>query len=357
MFAIIMAGGSGTRFWPASRQRLPKQFLKITGDRTMLEETLDRARALVDEDRIYVVVNREHEETTRLLLADARAVVLTEPFGRNTAACIGLAALHASRRADEPLIVLPADHFVRDGRRFVELLRAASEIARSGALVTLGIPPTRPETGFGYIRFSDRAGETADNAYFKVEEFVEKPDYETAVRYVAGGRHLWNSGVFVFTPTTILVEIQAAMPALHSALATIDSAIGTADYASVLESAYEPLEKISVDYGVMEHPRAPVYVFPGDFGWSDVGSWQALFELRSGECDQSGNLIVGSGALVDASNNLVYSLTDRLTALLGVEDLMVIDTPDALLIGRRDRSQEVKQFPELLKKSGRDDLC
>lgn len=352
MFAIIMAGGSGTRFWPASREHLPKQFLAITGDRTMLEETIARAERFTSPSRISVVVGRVHAELTSQILSGKPAEILVEPRGRNTAACIGLAALHARRlNEDEPMVVLPADHFIADVESFARTIRAAADVARDGAIITLGIQPNRPETGYGYIHIGERSGEAFGQSYFRVRRFVEKPDYRTALGYLSSGDYLWNSGIFVFTARTILGEIEACIPKLHEGLMEIDRAIGAADYDAVAERVYDRLESISIDYGVMEKTSKPIFVFKADFGWSDVGSWQALYELRSAECDEQGNLSLGDSVIVDSKRNLVFSSTDRKVALLGVEDLVVVDTPDAVMVARLDRSQDVKRFPELLKKA------
>ncbi len=355
MFAVIMAGGSGTRFWPASREHLPKQFLKITSDRTMLEETLERVERFAPFDQTYIVVGRLHAELTRQLLHDNAAKVLVEPMGRNTAACIGLAALHVRRISeDEPVVVLPADHFIADVESFAQTIRAAAEVARDRAIITLGIKPDRPETGYGYIHTGGQDGQSLGHPYFKVRRFVEKPDYETALGYLASGDYLWNSGIFIFTARTILDEIKTCLPALYGGLMEIESAIDTPAYDAVLEGVYPKLESISIDYGVMERTAQPIYVFKADFGWSDVGSWQALYELRSGEHDDRGNLPLGDAMVVDADRNLVFSNTDRKIALLGVEDLVVVDTPDAVMVAKLARSQDVKRFPDLLSSQHRE---
>ncbi len=355
MFSVIMAGGSGTRFWPASRERLPKQFLKITSDKTMFEETLERVRRFSSDDCVYTVVGSVHEELVlRISSLDSRQV-LVEPIGRNTAACIGLAAIHLARRdPDQPMVVLPADHYVSDIDDFVRTIQSAADAASSGGIVTLGITPTRPETGYGYIRIAGQAesepGARPGNAY-RMDRFVEKPDHATAIAYLADGRHLWNSGIFVFTPRTILAEIDSHLPSLASGLREIDSSLGRDDYGAVLARVYERLDPISIDYGIMERTTTPVLVLKCDFGWSDVGSWQALYELRAGECDDRANLLLANAQAIDSQRNLVYSVSDRLVALLGVEDLMVIDTPDALLVARLDRSQDVKLVYTKLKES------
>lgn len=355
MFAIIMAGGSGTRFWPASRAHYPKQFLKITSDRSMLEETIARAERFTPIDHIGVVVGSVHAELTNQQVGAQPVKVLTEPFGRNTAACIGLAAIHAkqwggpSGGLDEPIIILPADHFIADVEKFAATIQAAAETSRNGSIVTLGIQPTRPETGYGYIHTGAAQGETSGLPYYKVERFVEKPNYETAVGYLASGDYFWNSGIFIFTARTILQEIETCMPQLYAGLLEIELAIGSPAYDTVVERVYGRLESISVDYGIMEKTQKPIYVFKADFGWSDVGSWQALHELRTSEYDAQGNLLLGDTLVSESKNNLVFSSTERKVALLGVEGLVVVDTPDALMIAPLDRSQDVKVFTEMLK--------
>jgi mannose-1-phosphate guanylyltransferase len=347
MFATIMAGGSGTRFWPASREHLPKQFLAITGDSTMLEETLARAERFAPAGRISIVVGRVHADLTERILSGKPVEILVEPRGRNTAPCVGLAALHARRVAeDEPMVVLPADHFIADVESFTRTIRAASEIARGGAIVTLGVTPNRPETGYGYIHIDAEGGKSSEQPYFKVRRFVEKPDYQTALGYLSSGDYLWNSGVFIFTARTILQEIEACMPALHEGLAEIDRAIDTPDYGAAVERVYDGIQSVSIDYGVMEKTSKPIYVLKADFGWSDVGSWQALYELRRPEYDEQDNLSLGDSTIIDSKRNLVFSTTSRKIALLGVEDLAIVDTPDALMVARLDRSQDVKRFAD-----------
>ena len=347
MFAVIMAGGSGTRFWPASREHLPKQFLAITGDRTMLEQTLARAESFASAGRISAVVGRVHADLTKKILSGKPVEILVEPRGRNTAPCIGLAALHARRIAeDEPIVVLPADHFIADVENFARTIRAAAEVARDGAIVTLGVAPDRPETGYGYIHIGARGGEALERPYFKVRRFVEKPDYQTALGYLSSGDYLWNSGVFVFTARTILQEIESCMPELHDGLTEIDRAIGSPDYGAAVERVYDRIKSVSIDYGVMEKTSKPIYVLKADFGWSDVGSWRALYELRRAEYDEQDNLSLGDSKIIDAKRNMVFSTTGRKVALLGVEDLVIVDTPDAVMVARLDRSQDVKRFAD-----------
>lgn len=351
MIAVIMAGGAGTRFWPASREHLPKQFLKIISDKTMLEETVNRVKPLADE--IYVVTNEIHGEKVRELLGD-EVKVLTEPIGRNTAPCIGLAAIHIKKKhGNTPMIVLPADHFISDEKACLERLNTAAELAKQGAIVTLGIVPTRPETGYGYIEKGKLL--SSEKKIYEVQRFVEKPNLDTAVKLVASGNYFWNSGIFVFTTETILCEIQKLMPKLYEGLEKIENAIDSSDYEETLSAVYHSLESISIDYGVMEKTSRKLYVLEADFGWSDVGSWLTLYELRQ-EKDENENLVMTDALLLDSKQNLVYSDSNRLVCLLGVEGLVIVDTSDALLVADLKRSQEIKRFPELLKKAGREKL-
>jgi mannose-1-phosphate guanylyltransferase len=343
IYGVVMAGGSGTRFWPASRAHLPKQFLRITGRQTMLEETLERISSVVPADRSWVVVGRQHEAVTRYLLDGKGTHVLIEPFGRNTAACVGLAAIELRRRDPEALlIVLPADHYIADVARFCRLLECAAEVARRGSIVTLGVVPTRPETGYGYLETgTGLAGEVEGVPYAPLERFVEKPDPETALSYLVAGNFLWNSGIFLFTAETILAEMALHLPELAAGLARIE-----AEGEGVLEEVYAGLPSISIDHGIMEKTARPCHVFRLEVGWSDVGSWEALYELRSGEGDSAGNLLIGEGRLLveEAAGNLVQAGAGRTVALLGVEGLAIVETDDVLLVADRRRSQEVKRF-------------
>lgn len=342
-YGVVMAGGSGTRFWPASRAHLPKQFLRVTGRQTMLEETLGRISSVVPADQRWVVVGRQHESVTRRLVEGKGTHVLVEPFGRNTAACIGLAAIELRRRDPEAvMIVLPADHYIADVAGFCRLLERAVEVARGGSIVTLGVVPTRPETGYGYLETSTaQAGEVEGAPYVRLERFVEKPNQETALSYLLAGNFLWNSGIFVFTAEAILAEMALHLPELAAGLARIE-----AEGEAVLEEVYAELPSISIDHGIMEKTSRPCHVFRLEVGWSDVGSWEALYELRSGEGDADANLLIGEGRLLveEASGNLVQAREGRTVALLGVEGLAIVETEDVLLVADLRRSQEVKRF-------------
>jgi len=351
MRIIIMAGGSGTRFWPASRESRPKQFLNIIGSRPLIEQTFHRVAPLAGERNIYLVINALHRELTEKIFEQRQVNILAEPVGRNTAPCIGLAAIHLRCEAgDGPMVALPADHFIADEDAFRSTLSAAARLAQAGGIVTIGITPTRPETGYGYILKGAEQEPVLSHPVFRVERFVEKPDLPTAGEYLASGRYLWNSGIFVFTPNTILQEIQQHLPKVYEGLVTLERQLNQAGYQATLEEIYAGWPSISIDYGVMEQTTRPVSVLPESFGWSDVGSWEALYELRREERSEQNNVVEGSALLVNTKSSFIYSQTDRLIATLGLTDVLIVDTLDGVLVADLRRSQEVRRFTEELKK-------
>lgn len=351
-YAVIMAGGVGSRFWPASRARTPKQLLDLTGSgRTMIAATAERLQPDIPPERVLVVTGAV---TARAVAEALPAVppenILAEPVGRNTAPCIGWAALHAARRdPDAALAVLPSDHLVADGAAFCAAMRTAVAAARGGDLVTFGVRPTRPETGFGYIELGD---ELAPGVR-EVARFVEKPDRLTAEGYLASGRFVWNSGMFFFTAKRVLDEIARQMPALAEGLRDIDAAAAAGREQEAVARLYPVLPATSIDYGVMEH-AAGIACVPVDFGWSDLGSWAAAFDLST--LDGAGNAVTGDAVAVQAAGCLVRAPADKLVALVGVRDLVVVDTGDALLVCARERAQDVKDVVAALKAGGREDL-
>ena len=358
LHAVILAGGTGTRFWPLSRSLMPKQLLRIVGDRSMLALTLERATTLVPEDRVWVVTTRSQaveirRELDSLGLTSVR--VIEEPAGKNTAAAIGLAAVHVL--AEDPrsvLAVFPADHHIRDAERFSDLIRKAQEVASHGELVTLGIEPTRPETGYGYIQrgapLEDGPSKGSRAGVFQVIRFAEKPDREKADAYVGSGDYYWNSGIFVWRADRFFEEMARHLPGHHQGLSEIsqllEAGTGSSDR---IEEIYSSLDSISVDYGIMERGDR-VAVIPAKMGWSDVGSWETVRELLAR--DANGNVLQGDVLALDTTNSLVRS-EDRLVATLGVEGLVVVDTTDALLVCNKARSQEVRAIAERLRDEGR----
>jgi mannose-1-phosphate guanylyltransferase len=354
--AVILAGGRGTRFWPRSRTRTPKQLLNIVGKDTMLEQTVARLRPLIPAERIWTVTNTEQAAAVRKQLPSAaRKRVLTEPMGRNTAAAIGLAAIHVRHAAgsDALMAVLPADHYIELDKKYREIVSAALDVARHpGRMVVLGIPPARPETGFGYVERMGESVGTKGFLVFAVRRFTEKPELKLAQEYVAMGNYHWNAGMFFWRVSTFLENLKQFLPKTHTALEKLSVAIGTRSYERKLRAIYPKLENISVDYAVLEPAtRAEglrrVFVIPAEVGWSDIGSWGAVHGLLLDKNSSDGNVFVSPGYALDASGNLI-SCPGKVAALIGVHDLIVVDTPDALLICPRDRAQDVAKIVKWL---------
>lgn len=356
MVAVIMAGGSGTRFWPLSRASSPKQFLHIIEGKPLLRVTYERMRPLFSDERILVVVGADHEAQTRRILADTGVQVLVEPFGRNTAPCVGLAARYAAwLGVHEPMVILPADHYIADPAAFRRAIEAAGALCAEGGIGTLGIVPTRPETGYGYIEAAmDKP--IRDGAY-AVVRFVEKPAASVAAAYFQSGRHFWNAGVFLATPQTLLQEFAEHMPRFAERLQTLDTVFGTPRFADLLASIYRDVENISFDYAIMEKTRQRVFVVPVSCGWSDVGSWGSLHEVRRGdEGDGDGNIVRGDAFTKQCRECFVVSEGHRFVAVLGLERALVVDTADALLVASLESSQDVRAVVEHLKGHGREKL-
>lgn len=346
-FVVIMAGGHGTRFWPRSRRRVPKQLLAIAGRRTMLEQTVARAAGLCRPERILVVTGAEQAGAVRRLLPRVpRGNVIAEPVGRNTAPCIGLAAeIVAAREPDAVLVVLAADHVIRNTRAFRAVIRRAIGLARrDDRLVTLGIRPTRAETGYGYVQVGAPLDEAPGPPAFRVAAFHEKPDRARADEYVASGGYLWNSGMFVFRAAAVRRAIARHLPEVAAALAPVGAARTARQRELAIRRAYRRLTGVSIDTGVMERADNVAVVEAG-FEWSDVGSWAAMPALW-GE-DENGNATCGTVVAVDSGANVVFS-PKRVVALLGARDLIVVDSDDALLVCRRDRAQDMQRVLDAL---------
>jgi len=349
-YAIIMAGGIGTRFWPKSRESRPKQFLKFFDERTLFQNTVDRISKIISHDRILVITNEQYVDLVQQQIPDLPAEnIIGEPIGKNTAPCIALAATIVKERDPEgTMIVLPSDHYITKPDKFLSVLQAAVAKANEGAnLVTIGIEPHRPETGYGYIQFNTGSNEEFDG--IKVHEvvtFAEKPDIETAVSFLKSGDFLWNSGMFVWKASTILDEIKIDLPHLHNLTNAFPDSTKKNGIHEALNNFYRNANDISIDYGVMEKAQT-VYVVPGDFGWNDVGSWLAVYELE--KKDKLGNVIkVPSSRLINSSNCYVSSSTNRFVAVVGLQGVAVVDTDDALLVARLDGAQDVKKVVESL---------
>jgi mannose-1-phosphate guanylyltransferase len=357
MFAVVMCGGSGTRFWPASRRQRPKQFLNITGNGPMVVETCDRLSPLVRDKEMILVLGAEHLNEATGLFAGRGVHMLAEPAGRNTAPCIGLGAIYARYLGcTQAMAFLPADHYIGNPSRFLEDLRAAGEIADQGGIVTLGIVPNRPETGYGYIRRDPHQVNAGGTTAYRVSGFVEKPDLETARRYLNSGEYYWNGGIFVARPETILKETKKQLPELYTGLERLSDVLGSDRFESELTDVYGTLPGISFDYGIMENTSEAVYVIPSECGWSDVGSWASLYELRGDDRDDAQNVSDGQTLLVECEGSYVSGRADRLVACLGLKDILVVDTADALLVADLKRSQDIRKIVDRLKERGKDGL-
>lgn len=343
--AIILAGGSGSRLWPLSRQSLPKQFIALNGETSLLNATINRLSPTIDPRNVLIVTQEGHAkgEAYHALLPYH---TLYEPIGRNTAPAIALASAWLSRHGDDPvMVVLPADHIIKDEEHFRAHLVDAIAAASSGKLVTFGIQPTRPDTGFGYIK----ATACDSNNLFAVERFTEKPDQPTAERFLHEGGYYWNSGMFVWRASVILNEIRTHLPEVYEVVQNILEAFHQgATFDQAVSKNFPKMPSISIDYGVLEKSDK-VVLLPCDIGWNDVGSWQAVYEIA--EKDESGNSIQGNIIAIDCRNNLIRS-EKRLVAAIGVDNLCIVETPDAVLISQCDHSQDVRKVVDTLQEKG-----
>jgi len=354
LHAVVMAGGSGKRFWPQSRQRRPKQVLAVGGTRPLIAETMARLDGLVPVEHTHIVTHQSQVGPLLAALGVGPAPsVIEEPYGRDTAACIGLAAVHVLRAdPDGVMLVMPADQVIRPVERFQQVMRAAADIAAQGdALVTFGIKPTYPATGYGYVHRGSKVCDADGVPVYEVSRFREKPAKETAEDYLASGDYYWNSGIFCWRAATILDCLRRFTPDLYAALERIAGAIATIAEATVLRETYEPLEKISIDYAVMEKAET-IRVVEADFEWSDVGSWASVARLRQADADAEGNVIAADAALVDVADSLVIGEDGHLIGVVGLDDVVVVHTPDATLVCAKDRAEDVKALVAALEKSG-----
>lgn len=350
-YGVIMAGGEGTRFWPLSRRELPKQFLNLTGADVLVNETFDRLTGIINPEDIFLVTNILYAEKALEIMNHRveKSHILGEPEARNTAACIGYAAMEILKKyGDGVMCIVPSDHYVKDWEDYQKTLdRAASLAEEKNCLVTIGIRPNAPSTGYGYIRTST-SGPDVD--YQKVEEFVEKPPLEVAKQYVNAG-FCWNSGIFVWKASVILDWFQRLLPDIYECLEAIGQAMGTQEEQTRLFSVYPSIPKNSIDYGIMERAD-DVFMLEGSFGWNDIGSLNALEVLH--KTDKNGNVCIGSHIVMDTKDTICYS-KKRIIAAIGVENLMIVETDDVLLVCPKDKSQEVKRIVQELEKQGRKD--
>lgn len=347
IYGVIMAGGGGTRFWPASRQKTPKQLLNLTGNDLMINETINRVSKVVDQNKIFIVTNsaqadKMFEVTPNFI---GKSHILSEPSARNTAACIGYAAIEILKKyGDGVMCIFPADHYIKDENSFAKIFNEAINTAMtSEKLVTIGIMPSFPSTGYGYIKYHK-----SDIMVKDVIEFVEKPDLDTAKRYIESGEYAWNSGMFIWKASTILDNFKRYLPEIYICLDQIAESIGTENEKAVIERIYPVIPSVSIDYGIMEK-SSDVVVLTGEFGWNDVGSWDTMDALYN--ADQDGNIICGDQINIETKNCISVS-KGRLIATIGVEDLIIVETEDALLVCSRNKAQNVKEVVDLLKEKG-----
>lgn len=352
---VIMAGGSGTRFWPDSTKSRPKQLLSIVGPKTMIRETVERIAPVIPLDRVLVVTGLPYLEDIKRELPELRdSQLIAEPVGRNTAPCIALAA-HQIQKTDPDgiMAVLPADHMIRKEEEFLEALRiAAATVAQSGSLLTFGIIPSRPETGYGYIRIGLVHSRAGSGAVRHVDRFVEKPDLSTAEAYLESGEYMWNSGMFVWKVVDIIAALDEYLPEVNAAIREISHLLGGPQASEAIASAYAKIQPISIDHGIMERAEN-VVCLPIDVDWSDVGCWASLEGVW--DSDGEGNTVRGE-VIAFQSKDCIVSSSHKLTTLIGAENLIVVDTPDALMICRKDRAQDVRKLQEILIAKGYEHL-
>lgn len=356
-YAVVLAGGSGTRFWPESRQRRPKQILPITGKKPMIVETISRLSGLVPAKRILVITHESQAAALRQLLKQVpRENILAEPMAKNTAASIGWAASWIEED-DAILFVLPADHAIESKAQFQADLRAAGQAAAQGGLLTIGIRPSYAATGYGYLERGEKASRVANRSIHRVARFTEKPPREQAQRFLAAGNYYWNSGMFVWRKDAILAAIAQFLPQTAKALEKIRAARRSKGFLRKLDRAYREIPSISVDYGVMEKAR-DVFFLEASFRWSDVGSWPALYDLLRKEGESNVAAFPGGGEFlsIDCRGTLAFSEEKHLIAGIGVENLVIVHTPDATLVCTRDRAEEVKKIVEQLQARKRREL-
>lgn len=359
VYGIIMAGGEGTRFWPLSRKALPKQFLNLTGRDILVNETFDRLTQVMDKENIFVVTNTLYAEKT-LELMQGRVMedhILKEPAARNTAACIGYAAMEIVKKyGDGIMCIVPSDHYIRQESLYAQTLQKGVKLAESGdCLVTIGITPTYPATGYGYIKSGEsesayNAGAQQQIAYRAVEEFVEKPSEEVAKEYLRAGCYFWNSGIFIWKASVILQSFQKLLPDIYESLVKIGEAMGSVEEARILSEVYPGIPKISIDYGIMERADN-VVMLEGEFGWNDVGSLDTIALLH--DTDAEGNVGVGSHVLMDTEGAICYS-KGKLIAAVGVKNLIIVEAEDAILVCPREKAQDIKKLVEFLEADGKE---
>ncbi|ONI48023.1 mannose-1-phosphate guanylyltransferase [Candidatus Epulonipiscium fishelsonii] len=344
---LIMAGGKGERFWPKSRKNFPKQFLNLTSDnKTMIQHTVERISELVEEENIFIVTNKEYKDLVYEQLPNIPMQnILLEPMAKNTAPCIGLAAMHIKKKYEDAImIVLPADHLIKYTELFIDTLKEGIKVAEEDSnLVTIGIMPSYPETGYGYINFGSR--KENHTGVYNVKHFVEKPNIEKAKEYLSSGKYLWNSGIFIWKVGSILENFKNLLPQIYEDLIPIYESIGQPNEDEIVYYQFNKMKAVSIDYAIMEQAEN-IFTIPGNFGWDDVGSWLTLERINT--TNESGNVVKGNVITIDTFDSIIQA-EDKLIALVGIEDLIVVDTEDALLIVDKNKTQDIKKVVENLK--------
>lgn len=353
LHTVVMAGGSGTRFWPQSRKAMPKQLLKLIGAETMIQETVGRCRPLSEAEQTWIATNAilapEIQQQLPQLTADH---ILVEPAPRNTAPCIGLAAIHLLKQdPDAIMLVVSSDHVIQPASGFQQTIQHAVNLVNTEPerLVLIGVPPNAPATGYGYIQTGTRINEETGPA-MQVAAFKEKPDLETAQQYLDSGEYLWNCGIFVWKAQTIMESLKHREPEMYAALNRIADAIGSTEYESVLTAEFSAMNSISIDYAVLEHSKTTLAVVPAEFEWDDVGNWSTLQKYFPS--DEQGNTVVGLHCGIETSNCIIRTTDDHLVATFGVSNSLIVHTPDATLIAPRDDEAAIKDLVNALKERG-----
>jgi mannose-1-phosphate guanylyltransferase len=349
-----MAGGTGTRLWPLSRRSYPKQALKLVGERTLIQHAVDRLTPEFPSEQIFIITREEH---VRPLSAQVPELPLenfiVEPEGRGTGPAVALAAIHLQKRDPQAIMaVLTADHFITDTTRFLQVLKSAERVAADDYLVTLGIKPSFPSTGYGYIQQGDKLLTSGDFPVYRAQHFIEKPQIDAANTMFNSDDYSWNSGMFIWQTAHILDEFQRQMPEFYKQLQAVKATLDRPEYEQSLMQIWPTVKKETIDYGIMEGAEN-VAVIPVDIGWSDVGSWASLLDVLP--ADENGNIVIGPHIGIDTSETLVVG-SKRMIATIGLSDLVIVDTEDALLICTKEREQDVRAIVKLLEKGGRDDL-
>lgn len=351
VYNVIMAGGGGTRFWPISRQSTPKQLLNLSGTDALINETIDRVNKLSKKENLFVVTNKNQSKSLQQITKGRllHQNILREPEARNTSAAIGYAAFNIMKKCGDGIMcIYPADHHIKNEHAFLNVLTEAIKIAdESEKIVTIGIKPTFPSTGYGYINFNKQ--KTLYNLSHEVIDFVEKPKFKDAIKYLESNEYLWNSGIFVWKVSKLLDDFKRYLPKVYNKLEDLSEYINTDKEIEMVEKIYPTIPQISVDYGIMERSN-DVVVVPSDFGWNDVGSWDVLGSIFP--TDENGNIRRGETIAIDSRNSVVYS-DEKLVTAVGIKDLIVVSTEDAVMVCPKDRAQDVKFIVEELKEQNK----